>query len=197
MLERFITALAPAPVTIIMHAFFLTCLMGICGAPVPAPVSSHEPPPLQTETAATESAERRVQPIAIAAPEPPTDPTTAPADEPAPGNAPGKLTRDAIAAVVKRERGAIKHCYELALIDDLGFAGTVEVGWKIQLDGHVSSAKIVDATRHNDVVESCLVAAIVRWEFPAASEPTAVGAFPFVFDAALLAVRAVHATRAP
>ncbi len=98
----------------------------------------------------------------------------------------GKLPRTAITLVVGRKSEAIRHCYELGLTKDEHFAGTVEIGWKIQMDGRVSSVNIVGTTKSNDAVEECLLAEIMRWEFPPSAEPTVVGVYPFVFDPSLL-----------
>jgi len=103
-----------------------------------------------------------------------------------------KLSRSAITNVVQQKTNAIKRCYERALTEDESYGGTVEIGWKIQTDGRVAAATVIDAAKRNATAENCLVAEILTWQFPAASEPTAVGVYPFVLDAHLLAH---HATR--
>ena len=52
----------------------------------------------------------------------------------------------------------------------------------IPVSGRITSVNIVGATMNNNATEDCLMAEIMRWEFPAASEPTVVGSYPFVFD---------------
>ena len=103
-----------------------------------------------------------------------------------------KLSRAAITSVVQQKTGAIKRCYERALVEDGTYGGTVEIGWKIQTDGRVATATVIDAPKRNATAEDCLVAEILTWQFPAASGPTAVGVYPFVLDAHLLAH---HASR--
>jgi hypothetical protein len=99
------------------------------------------------------------------------------------------VSRADIAAVVQKKMGAIRRCYEAGLVEDGALNGVIEVGWKILLDGHVSSVNIVDAPRHNTALEGCLLAEIIAWEFPPSSEPVVVGAYPFILDATLLARR--------
>ncbi|MBC8133780.1 MAG: AgmX/PglI C-terminal domain-containing protein [Deltaproteobacteria bacterium] len=102
---------------------------------------------------------------------------------------PRQVSRADITQVVQRKMGTVRHCYEVGLREDPTLAGVVEVGWKIQVDGHVSSVNIVDATKHNNAIEDCLLTEIIRWEFPASIAPIVVGAYPFVLDASLLARR--------
>lgn len=173
-----------------MDALFLACLMGICGLPE-APA---RPDAVAQVVAAAPLAggERRVNMTTAAErPVPQVAATTSPIDTAA---EPGKLSRAVITDVVERQLGGVKRCYERALVEDETFTGTLEVGWKIQMDGSVSAASLIDASRHNTTAEDCLLAEVMRWQFPASSEPTAVGVYPFVLDTRLL-IR--HAARRP
>ncbi|HEY4185691.1 MAG TPA: AgmX/PglI C-terminal domain-containing protein, partial [Polyangia bacterium] len=69
---------------------------------------------------------------------------------------PGKLSRAVITDVVERQTGAIKRCYERALVENESFTGTLEVGWKIQMDGSVSAVSLIDASSHNATAEDCV-----------------------------------------
>lgn len=99
------------------------------------------------------------------------------------------MSRADIAQVVSRKAAAVRRCYEAGLVEDPSLTGVIEIGWKIQVDGHVSSVNIVDAPKRNSAVEGCLLSEIGRWDFPPSPEPVVVGAFPFRLDARLLTRR--------
>lgn len=177
-----------------MDGLFLACacLTGICGLPeaparfetvarpAPALLAVANRPPASRITPAAPLSERPVPVVASAS------------GEDAPATEADKLSRAAITEVVQQKTGAIKRCYERALVEDETYGGTVEMGWKIQTDGRVTTATVIDSPKRNATAEDCLVAEILTWQFPAASEPTAVGVYPFVLDAHLLAH---HSTR--
>lgn len=180
-----------------MDGLFLACacLTGICGLPeAPARVeTAARPAPVVLAVA------NRPRPSHLAAPAPfserPVVPFVAPSRDEAPTSSEAeKLSRAAITDVVQEKTGAIKRCYERALVEDPLYGGTVEMGWKIQTDGRVTAATVIDAPKPNATAEDCLVAEILTWRFPAASEPTAVGVYPFVLDAHLLAHRTPRAS---
>jgi len=173
-----------------MDGLFLACacLTGICGLPeaptrfetVAGPTSAllavANRPPAPHGGQAAPLSER---PVPIVGDDSGSDAPPAPEAD--------KLSRAAITEVVQQKTGGIKRCYERALIEDESYGGTVEMGWKIQTDGRVSGATVIDAAKRNATAENCLVAEILTWQFPVASEPTAVGVYPFVLDAHLLA----------
>jgi outer membrane biosynthesis protein TonB len=165
-----------------MDGLFLACLMGICGLP-----ESHgrlDPPALVDQGAP------RVDATAAVAERP--VPQVASAVEQFAPTGSAKLSRAAISEVVQRNTPAIRRCYERGLVEDQTFSGTVEIAWKIQVDGRVSTVSVLDASKRNSAVEDCLLAEIMRWKFPPSSEPTAVGVYPFALDARLLSRHARH-----
>ncbi|MES1205931.1 MAG: AgmX/PglI C-terminal domain-containing protein [Pseudomonadota bacterium] len=191
--------------TITMDGLFFACLMGICGTPGPTAAAAAISPdavmrleekadrPQAIEAPAASSQDLPRQPLATPhADAPPSTPEGAAQGqagaEPARG---GKASRAAnkadIAEIVRRKAKPIRHCYELALVEDPQFSGTIEMQWRIDPSGHVSDASVIDSTPRNRVVETCLLAEIKRWEFRPSVEPIVVGAYPFVFDATLLA----------
>jgi hypothetical protein len=188
-----------------MDGLFLACacLTGICGLPqAPARFETTVEPTAALVALADSprSSPARVPMPAATLAERPVPRVEPPAAEASKAADPDKLSRAAITEVVQQKTGAIKRCYERALTEDASYGGTVQMGWKIQTDGRVTSATVIDADRRNATAEACLVAEILTWQFPAASEPTAVGVYPFVLDAHLLAhhaARAAGASRAP
>jgi len=179
-----------------MDGLFLACacLTGICGLPAaPARFETVGPPAPVVLAVANRPRDSRV---AAAAPlsERPV-PIVRPEDEAATLTSESeKLSRTAITDVVQQRTDGIKRCYERALVEDGSYGGTVEMGWKIQTDGRVTGATVIDAPKRNATAEDCLVAEILTWQFPAASEPTAVGVYPFVLDAHLLVHHAARAS---
>jgi hypothetical protein len=203
-----------------MDGLFLACLMGICGMPMspsPEPLAGVA---LTTSTAAPSiAAESQPAPpsvaalgatVAIAPPVPaieqPVERPVPTASEPEvrPAAPDGvstasttKSSRASIGEVVRRHAAAVRNCYEKGLADDPTLKGTLEVAWRIQVDGKVSGVSIVGGTGRNPVAEHCLMAEIPRWEFPPSAEPTVVGTFPFVFDATTLVRHSAPAIAKP
>jgi hypothetical protein len=91
------------------------------------------------------------------------------------------LSKDAVYAVVRAHESSIKACYEAQAKKDARLAGEIDVRWEIEEDGRVSAARVKRTTMNSKPVEDCLVAEVARWRFPAASDRTVVGRFPFVF----------------
>jgi hypothetical protein len=193
-----------------MDGLLVVCLTGICLSPDPlsfyASRSSHSPAspsesaptstsaPSSSGTAAGTSATRESSAgEVIAAPAP-----IEREDAPAAGGAGAVMSRATVDTLVKGKMDGIRRCYEKGLADDPTFGGTVEMGWKIDVAGRVTSTNVVTAADRNPVVEECLRAEIMRWSFPASAEPVVVGSYPFTFDATLLRHRPTreHATRA-
>jgi hypothetical protein len=201
-----------------MDGLFLACLMGICGMPMSpvteplagaailtsastAAAASQPAPPSVAALAATvgiappvRAVEQRVErPVPIASDsdagaQTPDGVTTASAT---------KSSRAVIGDVVRRHASTVRNCYEKGLADDPTLTGTIEVAWRIQVDGKVSGVSILGGTGRNPAAERCLMAEIPRWEFPPSAEPTVVGTFPFVFDASTLSRHSAAATGKP
>jgi len=198
-----------------MDGLLVVCLTGICVSPDPlsfyvssssrTPASLSESAP--TSTSAGSSSE---SPSASPSTTPESDAPAVPAlaaviaapapidrdDAPAAGGAGAVMSRATVSTLVKGKLDGVRRCYEKGLADDPTFGGTVEMGWRIDVTGRVTSTNVVTATDRNPVVEECLRAEIMRWTFPASAEPVVVGSYPFTFDATLLRHRATRG-RAP
>lgn len=92
--------------------------------------------------------------------------------------------RDSIRAVVKRDNGAIRACYEKALLKEPGLTGKVTVKFVIAGSGAVSAATIESSTLRNAAVEQCVQGRVMKWAFPAHSGGPLAVAYPFVFNTA-------------
>ncbi|MDP3236807.1 MAG: AgmX/PglI C-terminal domain-containing protein [Myxococcales bacterium] len=106
--------------------------------------------------------------------------------EPAPSTpAPsGAALRESIRAVVLEDRGAIRACYERALLKQPGLQGKVTVKFTIAGSGAVSSTSIESSTARNDGLEQCLQGRVRKWAFAPHGGGPLVVAYPFVFNGA-------------
>jgi len=94
----------------------------------------------------------------------------------------GSLSKDVIAAIVRRHENEIKYCYEGELNKHPDLYGKVSVAWTIDGTGDVSEANVNETTMNNSSVENCMATKIRRWKFP---EPKGGGqvfvTYPWVF----------------
>lgn len=202
-----------------MDGLLLVCLTGICASPDPLLLYERVAPQAEQSESVTSSSERRSEgssegswnDVMVPSPSPsiPAAGGIAPgatiqAPTPIDGEAerdaseaglssratPRPMSRSTIAGIVKANSNAVRRCYELGLTDDPSFKGTIEMGWKVDRAGRVTSTNVVTSRRGGEPVERCLRAAIAGWVFPASAEPVVVGSYPFTFDATLFHHRA-------
>jgi len=76
------------------------------------------------------------------------------------------LDRDQISAVIARNHGQIRFCYEQGLLQDASLAGRVTVDFTIGANGLVKAASISQSTLKNSSVEECIVQSLRSWKFP-------------------------------
>lgn len=97
----------------------------------------------------------------------------------------GTLSRAQIYDVVKRNRGAIRYCYESQLMRYPTLRGRVEIDFIIDTSGRVSKVKVPTntlapaAARGN--VSRCLMKFVSRWRFPQPRGGKARVIYPFTF----------------
>lgn len=93
----------------------------------------------------------------------------------------GGLDRDAIAAVIQRNLGQVRFCYEQALQGDPGLNGRVAVDFTIGGQGLVKLAKVANSSLGSKVVEDCILARLKSWKFPLPENGVDVSvSYPFV-----------------
>lgn len=78
----------------------------------------------------------------------------------------GGLDRDAIAAVVQRNMGQIRFCYEQGLQLEPALAGRVVASWTINSQGAVIDPGIANTTLKSKTVEDCIMMRLRSWKFP-------------------------------
>ena len=96
----------------------------------------------------------------------------------------GSLDKEIIRRIIRRHINEVKYCYEAELTKQAGLAGRVSVQFTIAGTGQVIASVLQSSTMGNVRVESCVVQAIRRWEFP---KPNGGGivivSYPFAFTA--------------
>ncbi len=83
------------------------------------------------------------------------------------GSVSGSLDREIIRRTVRRHLNEVRYCYDHALAAHPSLSGRLVVQFTIAPTGRVLAALLATSTLGNVAVESCVVAAVRRWEFPA------------------------------
>jgi TonB family protein len=97
----------------------------------------------------------------------------------------GGLDRDQINAVIQRNLGQVRFCYENALQVNSKLAGRVAVRFTISPVGAVSVAGVAHSSLDSSKVESCIVSKLKAWQFPKPRGNVAVKVtYPFNFQRA-------------
>lgn len=93
----------------------------------------------------------------------------------------GGLDRDAIAAVIARNLGQVRFCYEQALQSEPGLSGRVAVDFTIGGNGLVKMARIESSSLGSKIVEDCILGRLKSWKFPLPENGVDVKvSYPFV-----------------
>lgn len=71
-----------------------------------------------------------------------------------------------VAAIVNKNIGQIRFCYEKGLQNQPGMGGRVAVDWVIDGAGSVKSALVRQSSLHSSPVENCIIKKIKAWKFP-------------------------------
>ncbi|HVT06917.1 MAG TPA: AgmX/PglI C-terminal domain-containing protein [Polyangia bacterium] len=82
------------------------------------------------------------------------------------GSVRGSLDKEIIRRIVRQHLNEIRYCYVNALAAHPTLAGRVVVQFTIAPNGRVLAAVLASSTLGNLAVESCVVGAVRRWEFP-------------------------------
>ncbi|MFK8138055.1 MAG: AgmX/PglI C-terminal domain-containing protein [Bdellovibrionales bacterium] len=94
----------------------------------------------------------------------------------------GGLDREVIAAVIRKNIGEIRYCYERQLSADKDLQGKVKVEFTIDAKGSVARQTVKDTTLKSAKVEGCILRRIAGWKFPKPKGGTKVlVAYPFLF----------------
>ncbi len=78
----------------------------------------------------------------------------------------GGLSNEDIFAVIRRNAGQIRFCYEQGLQSDPKLKGTVSTNFTINANGQVAAISIAGTTLNSKLVEDCISLRIKSWKFP-------------------------------
>lgn len=78
----------------------------------------------------------------------------------------GGLSNEDIWAVIRRNSGQIRFCYEQGLQSDPKLKGTVTTNFTINSNGQVAAIQISGTTLNSKLVEDCISLRIKSWKFP-------------------------------
>lgn len=96
----------------------------------------------------------------------------------------GGLDKKEIARVIRRNRGAVQHCYEKALQSRPDIEGKVVMEFVVAQAGRVIATKVLESTLGDASVGACLAARIEGLQFPAVQGGgVVVVRYPFMFRA--------------
>ena len=95
----------------------------------------------------------------------------------------GYLSPEQIMRVVRRNRAAVRYCYENELQRQPSLSGRIEMRWRIARTGSVSSVRVGSTTMRNARVEGCIQRQVRRWRFPEPDGGEVDVTFPFIFGA--------------
>jgi len=94
----------------------------------------------------------------------------------------GTMNAKDIGKIVRRNRRAIRRCYEKALKTNPGLKGKIAVTFMINARGRVQMVEISDDTMKNAKVATCIKSVVRRWRFPKPEGGPASVTLPFVFS---------------
>jgi outer membrane biosynthesis protein TonB len=92
----------------------------------------------------------------------------------------GFLSKEQIDRVVRANQAAIKYCFEAEIQHSSKLSGAVHMNWRIDLQGHVTVARVAKSTLGNSRVEGCMARQIKRWIFPKPDGGEVEVTYPFL-----------------
>jgi len=93
----------------------------------------------------------------------------------------GYLSPEQIMRVVRQNQAAVRYCYENQLQRQPSLRGRIEIAWRMNREGRVTTSRVARSTMGNPGVEGCIVRQVRNWRFdqPDGGEVDVV--FPFIF----------------
>ena len=95
----------------------------------------------------------------------------------------GYLSPEQIMRMIRQNSTAIRYCYKNELQHQPNLHDRIEVGWRINREGRVTTSRVARSTMSNARVEGCISRQVRNWRFdqPDGGEVDVV--FPFIFGA--------------
>ncbi len=95
----------------------------------------------------------------------------------------GGLEKDLISAVIRKNMGQIRFCYERGLQTNPRLQGRVTTAFSIGPDGRVKTARVKNSSVRSSQVEGCIISRIKSWKFPTPEGGVSVPVdFPFLLN---------------
>lgn len=95
----------------------------------------------------------------------------------------GLLDKNAVSAVISRQKSAVQSCYERELKKNPNIGGKLVVQFTIGTAGRVTSASVVSDSVGSPAVGQCVVSRIQSWRFPKPDGGSVTVSKAFVFAA--------------
>ena len=95
----------------------------------------------------------------------------------------GYLSPEQIMRVVRQNQAAVRYCYESELQRQPSLRGRIEIAWRINREGRVTTSRVARSTMGNARVEGCIVRQVRNWRFPEPDGGEVDVTFPFIFGA--------------
>jgi len=95
----------------------------------------------------------------------------------------GFLSAEQINRVVQANRAAIKYCFEAALQQKPSLQGAINVQWRIDRKGFVTTTRVAKSSLNDAKVEGCILRQVKRWKFPEPDGGEVDVVYPFLFRA--------------
>jgi hypothetical protein len=93
----------------------------------------------------------------------------------------GTLDREIVRRTIRQHLNEVKYCYERELVRHPALGGRIAVQFTIGPTGSVITSVMQSSTLGNTPVESCIVQAVRRWDFPVQSGGgLTIVSYPFV-----------------
>lgn len=96
----------------------------------------------------------------------------------------GSLDKDLIRRVIRQHMNEVKFCYEKELTRDASLNGRVVVKFSIGGMGQVMSSVVESSTLANHSGETCIAAAVRRWQFTKPQGGVVIVSYPFLLKPA-------------
>ena len=94
----------------------------------------------------------------------------------------GSLDKEITRRIVSQHMNEVKFCYDQELVRKPSLAGRVSVQFAIAPNGRVLTSVLQSTSMNEPRVESCVVNAVRRWEFPKPEGGgMAIVVYPFSF----------------
>ncbi len=94
---------------------------------------------------------------------------------------PARVDEQGVRFVIISKKEQIKACYERLLSRNPAAAGTLRMGWTIDMNGRARNPKVVSGSVTDRELQQCLSARLMQWQFPKPQNGVVGFEYPFQF----------------